>query len=96
MKFVYITFLIVVLILGISFAILNANPVAINYFLGKKLLPLSFLLSSTLIVGTLIGWIAGLILFFKQKVKNRKLKQRLQLLEQELNNIRSMPLRDSH
>jgi putative membrane protein len=74
-----LTFIVVlaILLLGISFAVLNANAVNMNYYFGIAHLPLSLLLIITLIIGVLLGLGAGLIMLFRAKLQNRKLSKQL-------------------
>jgi putative membrane protein len=42
-------------LIGFSFAILNAQSVSVDYYIGTRQIPLSLLLVGTLIVGIFIG-----------------------------------------
>lgn len=96
MKIVFYLLLLILFILGVSFAILNAYPVTLNYFLGKKLVPLSLLLGVIFAFGVMLGWIATIKLYLKQRLKNRRLQKHLEIVEKELNNLRVIPLKDTH
>lgn len=93
--FTYIFFLFIVL-LGITFACLNADPVAINYYLGAEKLPLSLLLVLTLAIGALLGLIVGIIMCIRLKRENHRLAHRVKLAEKEVANLRTQPLKDTH
>jgi len=67
-------FLLLVLLLGLSFAALNADTVTVNYYLGKSTIPLSLLLVYTLGIGVFLGLFTVLIPLFKLKRENRALK----------------------
>ena len=92
--FTYIIMLLV-LVLGVSFAILNATPVPFNYYVGKNELPLSLLLVITLAFGGFLGLAAGLVMHLKMKRENFRLGRKIKLVEKELTNIRKIPLKDS-
>jgi putative membrane protein len=66
--------LLLILLLGLSFAALNADPVEISYYVGKSMTPLSLLLVYTLGLGILLGLFTTLIPLFKLKRENRALK----------------------
>ncbi len=91
--FTYIILLILVL-LGISFAGLNAGPVALNYYVGNLKLPLSLLLATSLVIGGMLGLLACLFLTIKYKSANHRLKQRLKMVEQEVANLRAIPIKN--
>lgn len=70
-------FLLCILLLGLSFAALNADTVNINYYLGKSAIPLSLLLVYTLGIGIFLGLVTSLIHLLKVKKENRLLKNTL-------------------
>ena len=96
MKIISSVFIVLILILGLTFACLNADPVTINYYIGEVKLPLALLLVFTLIIGALCGLLVGLISCFRQKAENYRLKQRLKNIEREVENLRAIPVKDPH
>jgi len=86
--------LLLIILFGITFAALNSDSVTINYYIGRSVLPLSLLLVLVFAFGCLIGIVAGLWLLIKAKIRNRRLRQRLQLAEKEIENLRAIPLQD--
>lgn len=93
--FSYLVILIIVLF-GVSFSVLNAQPVALNYYLGVKELSLSLLLVSSLGLGGFVGIIVALGPLLRLKKENFLLKRRIKQTQQEVENLRSIPIRDSH
>lgn len=89
----YIVLLIVV-ILGMTFATLNGELVTINYYFGKSTLALSLLLALFFASGCFVGMLSGLWLLIKSKLKCRRVKQKLLLAEKEIQNLRAIPLQD--
>lgn len=75
---------IVLILFGLTFALLNASPVKLNYYLGTATLSLSLLLIITVGLGILIGFIFSLIPILKLKKKNYHLKNRVKQLEQNI------------
>lgn len=67
----YLVFFII-LILGTTFAYLNNNMVAFNYYVGQINLPLSLLLVMTFGVGIILGY--GVLLFPYLKLRWRNLR----------------------
>lgn len=86
--------LLLIVILGISFASLNSQKVWINYYVGQERMVLSLLLVIVFVIGSLIGFIVGLWFYLKIKLKNYSLKQRLKMAEKEIQNLRTIPLKD--
>lgn len=89
----YIVFLLIVL-LGVSFAYLNADSVTFNYYLGERSVPLSLLLICSLGVGLILGFAVVLVAWIKLKAKNIRLKKRLKSAKQEVENLRAIPIRE--
>lgn len=96
MRILTYLFLIVLILFAFTFAVLNAEPVSINYYLGKTQLPLSLLLILSFILGGLFGLLTAFTIYVKLKYTNRRLKHRLKLVEEELINLRALPLKDHH
>jgi lipopolysaccharide assembly protein A len=88
--------LILIILLGVSFAILNSETVNINYYVGQKVMPLSVLLAAVFSGGCLLGIGVGVWLYLKAKVKNYRLRQRLKMADKEIENLRAIPLQDKH
>lgn len=94
MRFLKSLFITLIALFGITFACLNAQPTLINYFIGNTQLPLSLLLAITLILGSFLGILAMISLYFHQKTQKLRLEHRLKLAEKELTNLRAIPLKD--
>jgi lipopolysaccharide assembly protein A len=89
----YIVLLIIVLF-GVTFALLNSQAVTVNYYLGQSTLPLSLLLVLVFALGCLCGVIACAWLVMKTKLDNYRLRKQLSLAEKEIENLRAIPLQD--
>lgn len=83
-----------VLTLGLSFAILNAEPVELDYYFGSQRLSLSLIVLITLIMGVLAGVIASLGIIIKLKRQVSQLRKANQVLDLELANLRTLPVRE--
>lgn len=95
MRLITYIILTIIILLGLSFACLNAEPVVINYYIGQAKTPLSFLLVIAFSSGVIIGLLAGTIKLLKLKRLNSQLNYRVNMAEKELTNLRIMPLKDS-
>ena len=96
MRIIMYILTLMIIVIGISFAALNADPVAINYYVGESHLPLSLLLALTLAFGGILGLFVSTWLFLKTKKENFQLKHRVKNAEKELENLRAMPIKDAH
>jgi putative membrane protein len=89
-------FVLLIILLGVSFATLNSQVVNFNYYINTQTIPLSVLLAGSFTIGCLIGIFVCVWLLVKVKLKNYHLKQRLKLAEKEIENLRAIPLLDNH
>jgi putative membrane protein len=89
-------FFLLILFLGATFAVMNAQDVTINYYIGTNKLPLSLLLVIVLGAGGFIGWLAGFWMWISLKAENLRHNYRIKSLEKELSHLRTHPVNDSH
>lgn len=94
MRIVRLIFYILILLLGLSFAVLNAQNISLNYYFGMWQAPLSLTLVLALALGALLGIVACLGLLMKLKREISTLQKAAKLSETELMNLRAMPLKD--
>jgi len=95
MRYLSYGLLLIVVLLGLSFACLNATPVYINYYIGQVTTPLSWLLLMTFICGVVLGLLVSIINILKLKKTNAQLNYRIKMAEKELANLRVIPLKDT-
>jgi len=76
MRLIGIIILSLVALLGFSFALLNAQPVSIYYYIGMRDLPLSILLVIAFVVGILFGMCLLLPANLRLKFEIRRLRHR--------------------
>lgn len=86
--------LLLVLVVAAFFASLNPAEVTLNYYFGSTELPLAILLVAAMGVGVLLGLVAGFGMFVKAKRNQVRLQRKARQAEQEVNNLRAIPLRD--
>ncbi len=96
MRILSYLFLLIIIVLGISFATLNSGTVNLNYYVGHAVLPVSLLLVSVFSAGCILGLLVTLVIVVRLKIKNYRLRQRLNLVEKEVVNLRAIPLQDRH
>ncbi len=81
------------MVIGVTFALLNAAPVSFHYYLGAKEIPLSILLVLSFVLGLLIAFIVMSISILRLKAQKRGLNKRLKLADKEIDNLRSLPVK---
>jgi putative membrane protein len=96
MRIISFILLFLILLIGIAFACLNAEPITLNYFVGRSHTPLSWVLFGALGAGSLLGLLVGIMICWRLKREQARLLHRLKLAEKEVENLRVMPLKDSH
>lgn len=94
MQILVLFFYIFLILLGISFAALNATSVAVNFYFVTLNLPISVLAVVMLGVGIIIGFLLFLMKYWRIKILNSKLKNQLKLTEREIKNLRTIPIRN--
>ncbi len=96
MRYVALIFWIIIIIFAITFASLNSHVIDINFYMKSVKVYIPLLLLFLLAVGALLGVLALLPALLKVKNNNRKLKSKVKRVEQEVKNLRSIPIKDSH
>lgn len=76
MKILFYLLLAIILLFGISFALLNASIVNFHYYFGTRQLPLSLLLGLSFSLGILIGWLLNFSQWLRAKRTIFSLKSR--------------------
>ena len=91
-------YLIVFLLVAIFAFTLNLkNPQAVNlqyYFDLQFEAPLVLVLTTTFLLGMMIGWLFMSLSVFRNKRQVGKAKKQLAKVEQEVENLRTMPIKD--
>lgn len=90
--------LIFILLAVISSALtrLNLETVSFNYYLGNFESPLAVLVILAFVVGALMGLMLTLGLNLSSRKEKRRLRRTLQLREQEIRNLRDIPIKGKH
>lgn len=86
--------LLAVAVLGAAFASVNPEEVMVNYYFGTLQLPMGLLILLLLGMGIVIGMGAGTLLVLRVKRENIALRRRARLAHEEVNNLRTLPLKD--
>jgi putative membrane protein len=94
-RLVALLFALLIIGFGLSFALLNAQSVTMDYYLGATTMPLSLALTLVLAVGAILGLLAGSGALLRQRRQTATLRRQLASAEKELNELRRLPVRDS-
>lgn len=95
MRFLSVLFWLLVIVLGAMFTALNPSNVTINYYLGTVQVYLPFLLVIELALGALIGIAIMLPALLRVRRRLRRARQKTRDTEKELQNLRTLPIKDS-
>ncbi|MEE4244504.1 MAG: LapA family protein [Kangiellaceae bacterium] len=91
-----IYFLLFLLLCAVSilFFAQNDQPVTLSYFVGQSDVPLAYIIVAAVIIGYLVGLLSFAAGMLKQTVQLKSYKRQLISKSKELENLRSMPVRD--
>lgn len=95
-KLIYTAIIFVIVILGVVFAVLNAEPVHLNFYFGAKQLPLSLALILATLVGALLGVLASIQLIIKSRREVARMRRAAEIAEKEIANLRAIPIKNPH
>ena len=94
-RIVYTTLFIVVLVSGLLFFVKNNQLQQFDYIIGSIELPLSILLLISLVTGAILGILAAVPLILRLNHQKKRLEKQVKLSEMEINNLRTLPSRQS-
>jgi len=83
--------LIILVALGLSFAVLNSQPVALNYYFGSLDIPLSMVVVVFLAAGTVTGVLFSLGTIVRLKHQAGSLRRQLRAAQKETDQTRILP-----
>ncbi len=87
--------LLIVILFGLTFSLLNASRVDVDYYFGSVPMPLSLALVAALIVGAVLGVLSALGVVMGKQRELRRLRKRVRDSEKELSELRRLPLKDT-
>lgn len=96
-KFILIAaILLVILLLGVEFSTLHANPVTVNYLLGTMTLPLSLVVVCAFAAGALVTALIGAFVVLPLRWQVTRLRQLISNKDQEISMLVRKAERDAH
>jgi len=94
LKLIYAILALALFVITLSFAALNSDPIPIDYYIGRVEIPLALLLVAALGVGALLGSLVGLGRVVRIKREMARLRRESRATEEEVRNLRALPLQD--
>jgi uncharacterized integral membrane protein len=94
--FFIIILLLTVSVFGIIFTVFNAEQVPVNLYFVHYTLPLATVVFVAIFLGALIGIMLSFGALLRKNSEMSRLKKRFSSLEQEVDNLRKIPIKDSH
>jgi len=95
-KLIYTILVLIIILLGITFAVLNAENVQLNYYFGSQQLPLSLALVLAMFVGAILGVVASFNLILRSRREVARLRKAAEMAEKEIANLRAIPIKNPH
>ena len=86
--------IILIVLLGITFAALNSEKVIFHYYLGNRSISLALLLACAFGAGIILTFFFMGITVLRLKHQKRKLKKQLNNALQEVDNLRKIPIKE--
>ena len=94
-RLMYSVVILWMVLVGITFTTKNAQMVELNYYFGIHwVTPLSFMLLTAFTVGIAFGVLASLAMLARMQRQLLQTRRETRQLEQEVNNLRALPIRD--
>ena len=82
------------IVVVVSFAALNAKFIPLNFYFGNIEIPVSMLMFLMFVAGALFGLCLFFCRYWQLKIKYHKIKNQLQLIEKEIKNLRAVHVQD--
>ncbi len=92
-RLVIILFLLLIALIGASIASLNAGEVTFDYYFSSITLPLAVLIFIVICIGALAGVLLSFGFVLTIRHDRSRLRKRLKLCEQEIKNLRELPIK---
>lgn len=95
-RFLLFIFFLALIFLFFVFTLENLDLVSLNLIIEKFQVPLGLTMLVSFILGTVIGILFSISLVLKNKNKARVLAKKVAVAEQEVENLRQLPIKSSH
>ena len=96
MRIVQSIILFLIFVVALAFAVINADAVKIDYYVGSIEMPLSVIVVVTFALGAIVGLLVSLGRMLGLKRELNRVRRAERISQQELTNLRSLPIRQDH
>lgn len=96
MRIITILIYLIFIILGVSFAALNAANTQVNFYFKTIDMPVAVLVAIAVGIGILVGCFLFVFKYWRIKLELYRVNHKLKLTETEIKNLRSIPLHNQH
>ncbi len=96
MRIVSMIFYLFLIIIGVSFSVLNAKSLELNLYFQTFSLSIPLLILIAFSAGLLWGLTFFIFRYMRLKMTLTRMKSQLALSEREVKNLRSIPIQDQH
>jgi len=88
--------MLVVVLFGVVFHLRNDQLVVLDYLVGSREYYFSIWLVFAFAIGAILGLVSSLPVIIKTRRENARLMRRIKIGEKEINNLRVLPLKETH
>ncbi|MFP4649071.1 MAG: LapA family protein [Halorhodospira sp.] len=93
-RFFAIIAVLLIILIGLAFSVLNSDPVSVDIFFAELDVALSVALVITLILGAALGVLTSLNAVWRRRREVSRLRRQLTYAERQLQAMRRVPLED--
>ena len=94
-RVLYGSLAIIVILIGLGFAYKNAADVTVRYYGGLAWrAPLALVLVAVLVMGIILGFLAGMNRLVRVRRQLAVARKQVRQMEQEVANLRALPIKD--
>jgi uncharacterized integral membrane protein len=94
-KILWMVLAIVLVLVGLSFAMLNPEPAELELYVGQASLPIAVWLVLALALGAIAGVCSTFGIILRQRREIRRWRKRANDAQKELSELRKLPIRDN-
>lgn len=95
-KLIYTVLVLIIIVFGVIFAMLNAQSIQLNYYFGTQQLPLSLTIVLSMLIGAILGVLASIKLLLHARREVSRMRKAAQIAEKEIANLRAIPIKNTH
>lgn len=93
-RIVKLILILLVTVVAVTFTLLNSQPVKLNFYVGSFEIDLVVVILISLVLGTVLGMTAVLGKLISMKQDLMRKDKKIRVTEKEVENLRSLPLKD--